>query len=81
MKLSTNLKTFVEFDVNRIWPLEQESILEKCHQIEYFFKDYDLSIIKIKLKKPHQAPRNKGVINGNKKGPEGFSLKETFSYV
>ena len=61
--------------MNRIWPQEffkekKFSILEKCHQIEYFFKDYDLSIIKIKLKKPHQPPRNKGVINGNKKGTE-----------
>ena len=62
----------LEFDMKRIWPLEflkeNFSILEKCHQIESFFKDYDSSIIKIKLKKLDQVPGNRGVKNGNKKG-------------
>ena len=62
----------LEIDVKTIWPQEyfkeSSSILEKCHQIESFCKDYDLSIIKIKLKKPYLVPRNMGVTNGNSKG-------------
>ena len=52
-KLEDNcgLKKF-EFDMKKSCPLESldsSCILEKCHQIQSFFEEYDLAIIKIKL--------------------------------
>ena len=51
----------LEFDVRRIWPVRSTNssyLLEKCHHIESFLFTFDLSIIKITLKKPYQVQGN-----------------------
>ena len=51
----------LEFDVRRIWPVRSTNrsyLLEKCHHIESFLCTFDLSIIKITLKKSYQVQGN-----------------------
>ena len=60
-KLEDNLELSkkLEFDVKRIFPLDSLKIfhiLEKCHYIDSFFKDYEISILRIKLKETEHMP-------------------------
>ena len=56
----------LQFDAEGLYPLESfktSCILEKCHQIELFLKDYTISIMKIQLEKRKISEENQNNLN------------------
>ena len=74
---SLGLSNKLEFDVKRIFPLDSLKmfyILEKCHFIDSFFKHYEISMLRIKLKKTEQMSE---VVNKAKANSIDSIHKET----
>ena len=72
----------LEFDMNTDWPSYKTSvILEKCHQIESFFRCYDLSLIKIKLKTTCQAKKQETIMKKEEDKQFFKDQHEALSYM